>query len=55
MKKFVALYFFRDSSLKLQERRLNFEAPSMAAAKRYAKAERQPEERLVLVEPQIAA
>lgn len=50
MKKFVALYYFRDSTRQLQSRFMRFESASMAAAKRHGKAERQPEERLVSVE-----
>jgi hypothetical protein len=50
MKKYVALYYHRDSSLQLQSRFMRFEAPSMAAAKIAGKAERQPDERLVSVE-----
>jgi len=50
MKRFVALYYYRDANRELQSRFMDFDAPSMAAAKRHGKAERQPDERLVCVE-----
>ncbi|MDE2104496.1 MAG: hypothetical protein KGL39_45090 [Patescibacteria group bacterium] len=50
MKKFVALYYYRDSANELQSRFHHFETTSMAKAKAHAKAGRQPNERLVSVE-----
>ncbi|MDE2102889.1 MAG: hypothetical protein KGL39_36935 [Patescibacteria group bacterium] len=50
MKKFVALYYYRDAANELQSRFHHFETTSMAKAKAYAKASRQPSERLVSVE-----
>jgi hypothetical protein len=50
MKKFTALFYFRDAAGQLQSRFLKFELSSLAAAKRLANEAKQPTERLVYVE-----
>jgi hypothetical protein len=49
-KNYTALYYYRDTNGQLQSRFMDFEAQSMASAKRAAKNNCLPNERLVYVQ-----